>query len=104
MDKITAPYNFVPLSRSVYFPPWAPQASQDWPFEDGLCGVLDYEVEALGPLFVRGQQPPGARTLEFFKTPDGKFAIPGSSLRGLLRNIVRAAFASRSCSLPQAHR
>ena len=93
MDKVTAPYNFVPLSNKVFFPDWGGRASGDWPFEDGVCGTLEYEVEALGPLFVRGDETlvNGKAVQEFFKTPDGKVAIPGSSVRGLLRNLVQIA-------------
>lgn len=93
MDKVTAPYNFVPLSNKVFFPDWAGRASQDWPFDDGICGTLEYELEALGPLFVRGEEKlvNGKPVQEFFKTPDGKAAIPGSSVRGLLRNVVQIA-------------
>ncbi|HCF57581.1 MAG TPA: TIGR03986 family CRISPR-associated RAMP protein, partial [Myxococcales bacterium] len=90
MDKITAPYNFVPLSEKVFFPHWSAQASQDFPFEQGLCGTLDLEIEALTPIFVRGGEDRG-EGLGFFKTPDGRFAIPGSSVRGALRNVVEIA-------------
>jgi CRISPR-associated protein (TIGR03986 family) len=93
MDKITAPYTFAPLSEHVFFPDWAARATQDWPFKDGLSGVLEYEVEALGPIFVRGDEvdPGGKRVWRFFRTPDGQPAIPGSTIRGLLRNVVQIA-------------
>lgn len=87
MHKITSPYGFVPLSEKVVFPEWGPLASQDWPFEDGLSGVLDIEIEAHSPIFVRGSE----RTNEFFTAPDGTFGIPGSTLRGLFRNTLEIA-------------
>ncbi|MGI5864013.1 MAG: TIGR03986 family CRISPR-associated RAMP protein [Myxococcales bacterium] len=90
MDKITAPYNFVPLSEKVFFPQWSERASQDIPFEEGLCGTLELEIEALTPIFVRGQNDRG-EGLTFFKTPDNRFAIPGSSIRGALRNVIEIA-------------
>jgi CRISPR-associated protein (TIGR03986 family) len=89
MDKIRAPYNFVPLSPEVYFPDWADVATHDVPFEDGICGVLPFEIVAESPIFVRGAdgQPPD----EFFRLPDGTHAIPGTSIRGMLRNVLEIA-------------
>jgi hypothetical protein len=97
VNTITAPYNFVPLSDVVFFPDWADASGglHDQPFADGICGTLDVELTARGPLFVRGASAPtpgnGGLVHHFFKTPDGSYAIPGSSLRGLLRNVVQIA-------------
>lgn len=82
----TAPYNFVPASEKVVFPSWADLVSHDVPFRDGLCGRLDLEITAHTPLFIRGEDGEGA----FFSTPDGP-ALPGTSLRGMLRNVVQIA-------------
>lgn len=82
----TAPYGFVPLSRFVFTPEWADLASSDHPFEDGICGRLEVEIEALAPIFTRG-----AERERFFTLPDGRFAIPGSTVRGLLRNTLEIA-------------
>gem|GEM_PF-3201275 len=93
-DKATmvhAPYNFVPLSPHVWFPGWGVSVSHDVPFKEGLCGTLEYEIEATTPIFVRGHDNSA------FRTPDGRFAIPGSSVRGMLRNVVEiAAFGKLS--------
>ncbi|MBI2374954.1 MAG: TIGR03986 family CRISPR-associated RAMP protein [Deltaproteobacteria bacterium] len=91
LDKIRAPYGFVPLSEHIYFPDWGPAATQDVPFRDGVCGWIDVEIEALSPIFVRD----ASSKSDFFRTPDGKFAIPGSSLRGLIRNVVEIATFGR---------
>ncbi|MBI4820407.1 MAG: TIGR03986 family CRISPR-associated RAMP protein [Deltaproteobacteria bacterium] len=91
LDKIRAPYGFVPLSEHIYFPPWHGYVSQDVPFGDGVCGTLDVEVEALSPIFVRDSKSPD----QFFATPDSKFALPGSSVRGALRNVVEIATFGR---------
>lgn len=84
---IHAPYGFVPLNDRVFTPEWAPAASQDWPFRDGLSGTLELEIEALTPIFVRGGKTADA----FFRGPEGLPAIPGSSLRGAIRNVVEIA-------------
>lgn len=87
MDRVHAPYGFVPLSRHVFLPPWRHEACQDLPIQDGLRGRVDVELEAVTPLFVRGTGDPS----RFFATPDGTPAIPGSALRGLLRNTLEIA-------------
>lgn len=87
LDRIRAPYGFVPLSSKVVFPEWADRASQDWPLEGALRGHLDVEIEALSPIFVRGS----IDEKRFFQAPDGTLGIPGSSWRGMLRNVVEIA-------------
>jgi len=96
MDRIPSPFSFVPLSDKVVFPPWANRAgepdlhAQDWPFEDGISGTLDVEIEALTELFVRGRD----KDTEAFSVGEGdakRYAIPGSTLRGLIRNVVEIA-------------
>lgn len=93
----TAPYNFVPLSRRVVRPSWGHHVQHDAPLKGALCGRITVELEAVGPLFVRGagDQP--------FKGPDGLPAIPGTSLRGMLRNVVEIATFS-ALTRVNAHR
>ena len=90
LDKVRAPYDFVPLSEKVVYPEWGPVAQQDHPFADGICGRFEIELEAVTPVFVRGE-----KESSFYRTPDGKPAVPGSSLRGMLRNVVEIATFSR---------
>lgn len=85
-----AAYNFVPLSRWIHQPDWADQVSHDIPFEDGLCGHLDLTIKAHSPILV-GQEQVREKPLTFHRLPDGRFAIPGSSLRGLIRNVIEIA-------------
>lgn len=84
---IHAPYGFVPLNSNVYRPDWGHAVSQDWPFEDGISGTIDIAITAHTPIFVRGAHD----AAEFFRGPDGQPAVPGSSVRGLLRNTVEIA-------------
>lgn len=91
-QPITAPYNFVPLSGEVFFPEWRDRVSHDVPFSDGIDGVIEFELQAHTDLLVaepkRGQEPRG-----FFRLPgdDGRAAVPGSSLRGMLRAVLEVA-------------
>ena len=91
---IRAPFNFVPLSNEVFFPDWADQISQDIPFEDGLSGSIDVELTAETPIFVRnGHSKSDAvdkngNYQSFSRTPDGKYFIPGTSVKGCIRNVL----------------
>lgn len=85
MSKVTSPYGFVPVSEHVYFPAHAGIPAADVPFRDGVWGTVQVTVEAETPIFVRGDGS------TFFQLPDGTFAIPGSSLRGGIRNAVEIA-------------
>lgn len=96
---VTSPYRFVPLSRLIVLPEWAPLVSHDHPLADGLCGELGLRLTAHTPLCVGGRQEkandrePGR--VYFFRTPDNKPAIPGSSLKGMLRNVLEIASFAR---------
>jgi len=91
--SIYAPYNFAPLSAWIFRPDWAHQVSHDLPFSDGISGTLELTIEAHSPLLV-GQQKktkeyPGE--VHFFQLPDKRYAIPGSSLKGMIRNVLEIA-------------
>jgi len=99
VTAIDAPYNFVPLANWVHCPDWADQVSHDLPFKDGLSGHLDLKITAYTPLLVGGHQQksttgaPGE--VRPFRMPDGCYAIPGTSLKGMIRAIVEIASFSR---------
>jgi CRISPR-associated protein (TIGR03986 family) len=84
---ITAPYNFVPLNKDVFFPPWANKVSHDIPFEDAESGEIDITITAKSPIFVRDHE----NKEEFCQYHDGKnkhYYIPGSSVKGMVRNVL----------------
>ena len=99
--KVTSPYNFVPLNEKVYFPAWGPLVSHDVPFEDGLSGSFEVEIEAKSPIFIRGTQINDGKyyendgeksSTEFMHLIDSngqkKYFIPGSSFRNMIRSTV----------------
>ena len=94
MSTIKAPFNFVPLSEKVFFPDWADQISQDIPFSDGLSGTIELKITAESPIFVRNgynredKEAKNADYKSFSKTPDGKYFIPGTSIKGAIRNVL----------------
>lgn len=91
---INAPYNFVPLSKNVYFPDWAHKISHDLPFKDGLSGTIQLELTAKTALSIGGDRGNDG-TVQFFQLPNGKYAIPGSSIRGMIRNVFEIATFSK---------
>jgi len=82
---ITAPFNFVPLSEKVFFPDWAEKVSHDIPFEDAQSGVIDITITAKSPIFVRDGKDDNK---ENFCEHNGTYYIPGSSVKGMTRNIL----------------
>lgn len=86
---IKAPYNFVPLENRAFYPSWANLISQDIPFEDGVSGSIEYTIEAETPIFVRnGYKKGDAPDPNFSRTPGGEYFIPGTSLKGEIRNVL----------------
>ena len=89
-----SPYNFVRLAEHVWEPDGeVSPVSHDVPFEDGVCGTLEVELRCHAPLMVGGQRENNA--VSFFRTPGGQRAVPGSSLRGMLRNVLEIAAFGR---------
>ena len=97
--SVSAPYRFVPLSSLIVFPDWADQVSHDRPFSDGISGELNIQIHNTSPLCVGGKQDKSsehqAGKIHFYRSPDNTLAIPGSSLKGMLRNVVEIASFSR---------
>ncbi|WP_421621542.1 TIGR03986 family type III CRISPR-associated RAMP protein [Alkalilimnicola ehrlichii] len=101
-NATSAPYNFVPLPEWVFTPDWEAPPSQDRPFRDGVSGTLAYTLVAETPLLVGGHQKPRSdrdrtpgEVHPFRLGDDGPYAIPGSSLKGMLRAVVEIAAFGR---------
>ena len=98
---ITSAYNFVPLASKVVCPEWATQVSQDLPLPGGVCAEIRVRWTNHTPLLIgsgRDDQdlnPEGVQRVRPFQHPDGTPALPGSSLRGMLRNVIEIASFSR---------
>jgi len=98
-DSIDAPYSFVPLAKWVYTPKWAGLVSHDLPFRDGLSGHLDLTIIAETPVLVGREQQPATTNapgeVHPYQLPDGRYALPGTSLKGMIRSVVEIASFSR---------
>ena len=99
LQFISAPYNFVPLSDWVHCPEWAERVSHDVPFRDGISGHLDLRITAVTPVLVGREQQPASATapgrVEPYRLPDNRYALPGTALKGMIRNVVEIASFSR---------
>jgi len=102
----TAPYNFVPLPQLVLDVADGIDIDREkmrpWEAHDRFVpgthrGWIDLEIETLTPLYIRGavmprdagwDDRPSRVRPEPYTTPDGRPAIPGSSLRGMIRTLV----------------
>jgi CRISPR-associated protein (TIGR03986 family) len=86
---ITAPYNFVPLNKKVVEAYWAENISHDKPFKDFESGRLEIEMTAETPIFVRnGSKNESEIEDTEFNNFNGKYFIPGSSIKGMLRSVI----------------
>jgi len=93
-NSIPSPYNFVPLSNIIVNPDWADKVTHDVPFEDGMSGELALEMEAMSPVYVRNSE--GTNDTDFFSAvftgeDKEKYMIPGSSIKGVFRNVLEIA-------------
>lgn len=101
MGIIKAPFNFVPLPEQLYVPEWAEQISQDVPFSDGVSGTIDLRIDTLSPLFIRNghtKEDEKNNTKNYTtscKTDDGRYYIPGTSIKGEVRSILEIMSFSR---------
>lgn len=78
-----APYNFVRIWNKVYGYPKDKLTGHDEMSEELLTGEIVYEIEAKSPIIIDDGN--GC----FVKDAKGRYAIPGSTVRGLIRSNVQ---------------
>lgn len=87
---VGAPYNFIPIVKDTYDyeKNKKKRADHDEMKEELLSGCIHYTIEAKTPIIVDGGEKDSndISTGEFYKDVKGRYAIPGSSIRGLVRN------------------
>lgn len=82
-NYVGAPYNFVPFTDKVYGYPENKRAWHDDVSDGLLTGEIEYEITANTPIIIDDGKG------EFYRAADGACAIPGSSVRGLIRHNVQ---------------
>ncbi len=85
---LTSPYNFVPLNSKVYIPDWYNLVSQDIPFEDGEDGYIELTWHNDSPLFIRNEGKDNSDPMYVDDNGKRRYFIPGSSIKGMLRNVL----------------
>lgn len=85
MSTAKAPYNFVPLNNTVVEAEQVPDF--DKYHSDRCTGYIDIELKTLTPLYIRNSVKINEVDSDFFNV-NGKYMIPGSSLRGMIRTMV----------------
>lgn len=101
---MNSPFNFVPISDFVYEPEWQDYVCHDIPMKDAVSGKFDLTITAKNPIFIRNGH---SKSDEELKNPNytrfshinGKFFIPSSTLRGLLRNNLKILSMGRMDSV-----
>lgn len=81
---LRAPYNFAPLNETVLETSWEGDPDHGKPHPRGVSGelVIDWTVET--PLLVGGED----NNSPFQLGAGGPYAIPGASLRGMIRSVL----------------
>ena len=82
-NYVGAPYNFVPFYDKVYAYPDDKLTKHNAVEESLFTGEITYEVTAETPIMIDDGEG------QFFKDAKGRYAIPGSTMRGLIRNNVQ---------------
>lgn len=87
---VGAPYNFVPISEKTYD---YKDHNKNVAYHNDLnknllSGCITYQIQAKTPILVDGGKKDSNKqgTGEFYRDAYGNYAIPGSSIRGLVRN------------------
>ena len=95
MPTVINPYTFIPFGSE----PTRSNIAETYADPSGLLtGWIDAQLRNTTGLIIPGKiegKDEEHKKLYFFKTPDGKIAIPGSELRGMLRSEYEAV--TNSC-------
>jgi CRISPR-associated protein (TIGR03986 family) len=114
MATIKAPYNFVPFNTEVVSPHWIELISHDIPFSDSVSGVIEFKLTAQTEIFVRdgiGQKKAQDNIVDdvqkqphTFSKYQNKYFIPGTSIKGMIRNVLEILSFSKMEDRVNNHR
>jgi|GEM_PF-2067770 len=117
-ETIPAPYNFAPVGNHVALLRNDEIPKCDIPFRDGLSGEITVEFQATRPIYIRAEghhdknaiqaaieashgdpsaaeEEPLKSYAQFYRLPDEQFALPGTSIKGMLRSVLEVISFSR---------
>ncbi|RME93564.1 MAG: TIGR03986 family CRISPR-associated RAMP protein [Candidatus Hydrogenedentota bacterium] len=102
LQEITAPYNFTPVSSKVATV--EKQTYYDLPYQSGVSGKIKIKITAKTPIYIRNggdwqglsdeQKHTNNEYLDFFNIR-AQYMVPGSSLRGMIRNVFEIVTFSK---------
>lgn len=81
-----SPYNFVPFAEDILLPKHAKLPGHDRLHEELHTGEIHMTLRAETPVFVSDGHKPNP---QFFRGPNGRLAIPGSTMRGVIRENMQ---------------
>lgn len=91
-NKAHAPYNFIPLNEKVakFSAPCILDDNKHNSFNTlkGISGEINLIITTKTPFFIGDSEKESNKDYKEFFSVDGKPQIPGSSLRGMIRNLV----------------
>lgn len=90
--KAHAPYNFIPLNRKVVEYKSDIAEKNDRYYKEHNTGYIELDIETITSIYTRdtfndNEIRNNIKNSDFY-SPTGKLAIPGSSMRGMIRNLV----------------
>lgn len=91
---VGAPYNFVAINKTVIRKNKEELQTHNVIDNQLKSGKICYEIEAVTPIFVSEGKKEGKETEEFYRNCYGNYAIPGSTIRGLVRSNVQILSSS----------
>lgn len=97
-NKFYNPFNFVELSDKVFEPTWSDQISHDIPFSDSTSGIIDIGFKSVSPIMVKESK------LVNFQNINGKYFIPATSIKGMIRNVLEILSLSKITTLTKNDR
>lgn len=85
--KVTSPYNFIEIPKDVFvrYKSFEELPSFEKFHENLNTGYIDYEFTNETELFV-GSKKDGLESISLFKNANGRYSIPGSTMKGVFRN------------------
>lgn len=86
VGKATAPYNFIPLNHKNEFAKF--KKPNDFDNFNGISGEINLTITTKTPFFIGDNEKKSDEDYKEFFMVNGKPQIPGSSLRGMIRNLV----------------
>lgn len=105
------PYNFIPPNDKVFYPQEFGEVADDkisftQPFKDSQSGILELTIIAKSDIFTggfMGKNADNKTPKDFFKIGD-KYALSGSSVRGVIRTISQVlSFGKFSTKAPEEY-